>query len=105
MAQPEESDRGITADQMRAAVTSQAANQGPSATVRSCRESLTWIEIRLVDMEGNPVANEPYRIKLPDGGVRQGKLDSNGRAREEGIRPGTCQVCFPELDQDAWERV
>ncbi|GBC93877.1 hypothetical protein HRbin15_02379 [bacterium HR15] len=62
----------------------------------------TWIEIELVDEQGNPVPNERYRLKLPDGSIREGRLDANGRARVDGIEPGTALVCFPDLDASEW---
>ncbi len=66
-------------------------------------EPKTWIEIELVDVEGKRVPNERYWIQLPDGSAREGRLDERGRARVEGIDPGTCTITFPALDQDAWE--
>lgn len=68
-------------------------------------EEKSWIEIELVDEEDNPVPGEPYRITMPDGSVASGTLDENGFAREEGMDPGTCQICFYKLDQDAWEKI
>lgn len=65
----------------------------------------TWIEIELVDEEDQPVPGERYEITLPDGRVARGTLDQNGFARLEGIVQGTCQITFPELDRDAWERI
>ncbi len=70
--------------------------------VQAC--PLVWIEIRLVDEEDQPVANEAYRIELPDGTVREGTLDEDGRARVEGIPRGNCGITFPELDEAAWDR-
>jgi hypothetical protein len=64
----------------------------------------SWIKIRLVDKDGQPVQGERYRIELPDGTVRQGTLDSKGQAHIGGIDPGNCQITFPNLDKDAWER-
>jgi hypothetical protein len=64
----------------------------------------TWIEIRLVDMEGHPVPGKHYLIKTPSGAVEEGHLDGDGRARVNGIDPGTCMIGFPELDGEAWER-
>ena len=68
-------------------------------------EEKSWIEIELVDEEDNPVPGERYRITLPDESVAQGTLDEKGFARVEGIDPGTCQITFPELDKDAWEKI
>ena len=64
-----------------------------------------WIEIELVDEQDNPVPGEQYRINHPDGVEAYGYLDSKGFARITGIQsPGSCQITFPELDQEAWER-
>lgn len=65
----------------------------------------SWIEIEMLDEEDNPVPGETYQITLPDGSVAQGTLDENGFARIDGFDPGQCQITFPELDQEAWEKV
>lgn len=64
-------------------------------------EEKTWIEIELVDTEGNPVPNERYWILLTDGTTREGRLDQNGRAYFGGLDPGECDVRFPDLDNEA----
>jgi hypothetical protein len=73
------------------------------SAIQSC--PLVWIEIELVDEENQPVPGEKYRIDLPDGSVVEGNLDSKGKARREGIKPGTCKVTFPNLDKEAWEKI
>ena len=93
------------ADQVSKALDQQSVDQGPKPVVNTCPLSLTWIEIRLVDMEGNPVPNKKYRIRKPDDSIQTGLLDSAGKARVEGIEHGTCLVCFPEFDEEAWERL
>lgn len=67
-------------------------------------EKTSWIEIELVDEEGKPVPGEAYKIKLPDGTYDSGTLNEKGLCRIEGIEPGTCQISFPNLDKDAWEK-
>ncbi|XAL98999.1 type VI secretion system tip protein TssI/VgrG [Phycisphaeraceae bacterium D3-23] len=67
-------------------------------------EEQSWIEIELLDEEGNPVPGERYEITLPDGSVTGGTLDDKGQARAEGFDPGSCKVTFPELDQEAWDK-
>lgn len=57
-----------------------------------------WIEIELVDEEGDPVADEDYILHLPDGQERKGKLNSNGYAKEEDVPPGKIFVEFPNLE-------
>jgi len=64
---------------------------------------LTWIEIILVDADDNPVAGEKYRIFPPKGRPREGITGPDGRAREEGLVPGECQITFPDLDREEWD--
>jgi len=76
----------------------------PPQTQAEKEKKPSWIEIKLVDEDNNPVPGEAYRITLPDGQtVAEGTLDDKGFARVDGIDPGTCKITFPELDQDAWE--
>ena len=68
------------------------------------REELgDFVEIELVDDEGKPVAGARYRVTGPDGSVKEGKLDADGRARVEKLKPGLCRVSFPELDSGSWD--
>ena len=87
--------------------TPRQAEQAARASRRTPEEEpkKTWIEIRLIGENDEPIPDEPYRIELPDGTVVDGVLDSNGKARRTGLDPGTCKVTFPDLDQDAWVRV
>jgi hypothetical protein len=59
----------------------------------------SWIEIELLDDDGNPVPGAPYTIVTGNGRTRSGTLDLRGRAREDGIDPGPCQVTFLQLCQ------
>jgi hypothetical protein len=64
---------------------------GPEAVPSS------WIEIELVDGDGNPVPDAAYALVTSDGRTRSGTLDARGFAREEGIAAGDCKVSFPKL--------
>ncbi len=65
----------------------------------------SWIEIKLIDEQNNPVPGEPYSVTLPDGeSVASGTLDEKGFARIDGIDPGTCQITFPQRDTEAWKK-
>jgi len=66
-------------------------------------EEGSWIEIELVGEDDEPVPGARYRIELPDGSFASGSLDENGVARVEGFEAGTCKICFPDLDEEAWE--
>ena len=61
-----------------------------------------WIEIILVDMEGNPMPGVKYRITPPGGAPVEGTLNQYGQAGVYQIDPGNCKITFPDLDQDAW---
>jgi hypothetical protein len=63
---------------------------------------LDWIEIRLVGEDDRSIPGARYRVVLPDGTERSGRLDGQGLARLDRIPSGTCRVSFPELDRDAW---
>jgi type VI secretion system secreted protein VgrG len=76
----------------------------PPQTDEEKAKKPSWIEIKLVDEENNPVPGRAYSITLPDGEtVAEGTLDEEGFARVDGIDPGSCQITFPDLDKDAWE--
>ncbi len=65
-----------------------------------------WIEIRMLGEDDQPIPSLEYRILLPSGEEVKGFLDSHGLARVDGIEtPGTCQVSFPELDREAWDKI
>ncbi len=83
-----------------------AARTADAGGKKSDRRAVkTWIEIRLIDDEGNPVPNEKYRLVLPDGSTAEGSLDANGWARRDDIDPGSCQVSFPNIDGPLWRPV
>lgn len=76
----------------------------PAAPIstRQARTEVTWIEICLIGEDRKPIPGERYKIELPDGSTREGRLDDKGLARVDGIDPGSCTVTFPALDEEAW---
>ncbi len=62
-----------------------------------------YVAVELVDDAGQPVAGRPFEVKLPDGSVYTGTTDEKGKGRVEHVDPGSCDISFPDLDQDAWE--
>lgn len=80
--------------------TTTATGAATGATV----SNKTWIEIELLDEEGQPVVNEPYKLILPDGSVKSGKTDSAGMARYTELDDGNCQLTFTKIDKEAWAR-
>jgi len=67
-----------------------------------CPSTKTWIEIRLRDCQGNPAGGAAYLLELPDRKILSGNLGASGEARLENLIAGTCQVSFPEYDDEAW---
>jgi hypothetical protein len=58
-----------------------------------------YLELELLDSDGQPIPDVEYVVRLPDGEEMRGRLDSSGRARLNDIPPGACQVDF-ELPSD-----
>ena len=71
-----------------------SASEDPSPT--------SWVSFDLKDKNGNPIPNEPYSLKLPDGTIRTGSLDGDGKARVGNIQPGQCEISFPRIDKGEW---
>jgi hypothetical protein len=77
--------------------------------VGSCQEKSgildykDFIEIKYVDEYGRPGKDMKYRVFLPNGEVREGKLDGDGYAKIENVPPGPWNVEFPEADADLKE--
>jgi type VI secretion system secreted protein VgrG len=63
----------------------------------------SWIEVQLIDDVDEPVPGARYTVTLADGTVYGSTTDQNGVGRVSFIDPGQCDICFPDLDQDAWE--
>jgi type VI secretion system secreted protein VgrG len=68
----------------------------PPTLIPSKSDKRDWIEIQLLDSQNKPVPEAPFAITLPDGTRVTGKLDQQGWARVDGVKPGECQVEFPE---------
>jgi len=77
--------------------------QGTTAVVVSPNKT-SWVEIELVDDQGQPVPGETYQVRLSDGSLFIGTLDGRGQARIEGIDSGTCQITFPDRHSTDWSR-
>ena len=59
----------------------------------------TWIEVLALDEHDAPLAEEPYKLVLPDGEVREGKLEKDGSLRLVDVLPGECVLSFPEREE------
>ena len=57
-----------------------------------------FIELELEDDDGNKIKNVKYYVRLPNGGVKEGYLDSNGYAKVENLPPGKVEVDYDIKD-------
>ncbi|WP_394829015.1 carboxypeptidase-like regulatory domain-containing protein [Pendulispora albinea] len=81
------------------------ARTAKEAPERPRQEPVTedWVGLRIVDQNGRPVPGVQYRITLASGATIEGEVDSNGKARIEGLSPGPCSIACPDLDGRAWD--
>ena len=75
----------------------------PPPELPPIEQATDWIAFVLTDEQGNPVAGERYQVRLPNGTVREGQLDTQGQARLEGMVSGSYALSFPNLDAHDWE--
>lgn len=75
----------------------------PPKTAEEKEQKKSWIEIKLVDDAGKPVAGESVEITLSDKTLWSGSLDQNGFVRVDGIPSGQCEVVFPKREKSCWK--
>ena len=63
-----------------------------------------WVEVRLLDHNGEPRAGEHYRVVLGDDTELEGDLNQEGVARIPDLPEGPCQWFFPSLQPGEWAR-
>ncbi len=59
----------------------------------------TWIDVVLVDQDGDPVPRRGFSLKFSDGETREGFFDADGRFGFKGIPNGNCTLTLPDLDE------
>jgi len=70
--------------------------------IQPCRDTQSWIEVRLVDQDGTPIPGERFELRLPDQSLQRGRLDASGSVRFEAIVAGTATIAFPGIDSQEW---
>jgi len=86
-----------------AAADEQFGSQPADGTTVTCADT-TWIDIELVGDDEKPVPHARFQIFRPDRTLLgEGRLDENGCGGFERIDDGEYEVCFPDLDREAWE--
>ena len=63
---------------------------------------VSWIEVALIDKQGQPVEGAHYEITPAGGTTRSGTLDDQGAARVDDIPPGDCRINFPDFSPSEW---
>lgn len=67
-------------------------------------QEFSWVAVRLVGLDGQPLAGITYELTLADGSTESGTTDANGEGRHEGIVRGSCIVTFQGLEPTLWQR-
>lgn len=83
-------------DQLRtsgAAADTSFSDKPAGSPSKPCKQK-SWIDFRLVDADGKPVANMRYRLDDTEGRSIEGVTDADGCAGEDGIDPGSCTITF-----------
>jgi hypothetical protein len=70
---------------------------GKATTTPTVATEKTFIELELIDSDGQPVAFASYRITASDGAEFLGVLDASGQVRIPEVARGNCKVTFPEF--------
>ena len=70
--------------------------------VKPCAHTAAWLEVQLLDTDGDPVPGERFKVRLPDQSIQLGRLDGEGKVRFEGIVAGTAKISFPGIDAKEW---
>jgi len=79
-------------------------NEPVAEQIRTAKVIKTWVEMEVVDERGRPFPNQAYLCMLPDGTLREGETDAQGRVRFDGIDPGNCAFSFTKLSPERWRR-
>jgi len=72
----------------------------PTTTMIPCT-SKDWIDFRLVDASGKPMAGVRYRLEPANGESVEGVTDENGCAGHDGLDPGKCSITWLPASDDA----
>ena len=79
-------------------------NEPVAEQIRTAKIIKTWVEMEVVDDQGRPLPNQDYLCMLPDGTLREGQTDAQGRVRFDGIDPGNCAFSLTKLSPERWRR-
>lgn len=71
-----------------------------ASAAAAAEPDLTFIAVKLLDQDGDPIAGENVRIQLPDGTIKQGRTDENGEFLVDELRKGgQAKISLPDVMQ------
>ena len=86
----------------RATLTAKKKPPAASAKAEPTPDT-TWLELKLVDAQGQAVPGQRYKVVTASGEQFEGTLDGRGQARLTGIPHGSNKVSFPDYAPE-WRR-
>lgn len=81
-----------------------AKSSSPTEPTEEEVKKLAKLEVELLTPDGKPVAGEPYELLKGTEVVTSGTLGADGKAKIEGLEPGSYDWKFPNLHKDAWKK-
>jgi phage baseplate assembly protein gpV len=95
---------GVAASAISAAPFGSTPDTAGAVPPPATGAKLSFVELELVDSDGQPVPFARYEVTGSDGAMFSGALDARGRARVDGVPEGSCEVTFPGLHGDDWSK-
>lgn len=77
------------------------AKSGGATSPAAKEPELTWIEIQIVDEDGQLLSGETYQFTKTDGAMAQG-ITSGAALRADQIPAGKCKLKLPDLHKNGW---
>ncbi len=74
------------------------AGTAPAKVEKDAREGKDWLELELVDLEGEPIAHEDCTLETPAGKTIKSRGLLGGAYRFVRLAKGTCRISFPRWD-------
>ena len=95
----------LKGSQVTKSASGTAASASPKVTqLKPMPGDKAFVEINLQDKDGNPVANEWFKVEFPDGTVKEGRTGGSGKAWVPGPKEGNVKVSFPALVEGKWKK-
>jgi hypothetical protein len=60
---------------------------------------IDWLEVKTENEFGKTLKDLEYTLTLPDGTLKKGKLNDEGKITEDNLPPGPCRLEFKDIDE------